>query len=139
MGSTTSSPPTRRRSSPTCTAGSSRAAASCCGRGPSATGSCAPAARSTSRPTPPRSARDDSWRVPEPPEDLRDRRVEITGPTDERTATLIVRPRGWHLEERHLRVAGEPVAGALLDFGLFFHHCARRLVDHGSGPYLYLP
>ena len=55
------------------------------------------------------------------------------------TATLIVRPRGWHLAERHMRVDGEPVAGALLDFGLFFHHCAQRLVDRGSGPYLYLP
>ncbi|HEX2102622.1 MAG TPA: malate synthase A, partial [Solirubrobacteraceae bacterium] len=129
---------------------------------------------------------DPSWRVPEPPADLRDRRVEITGPTDrklminalnsgaktfmadledantptwtnviegqrniidavertiaydseedqrhyeleEETATLIVRPRGWHLHDRHVRVDGEPVAAALLDFGLFFFHCAQRL------------
>ena len=54
-------------------------------------------------------------------------------------ATLLVRPRGWHLEERHLAVDEEPVAGALFDFGLFFFHCARRLVDRGSGPYFYLP
>ena len=54
-------------------------------------------------------------------------------------ATLLVRPRGWHLPERHLQVAGEPVAGALVDFGLYFHHNARRLMEKGSGPYFYLP
>jgi malate synthase len=53
--------------------------------------------------------------------------------------TLLVRPRGWHLPERHLLVEGEAVAGALFDFGLFFFHCAARLVRAGSGPYLYLP
>jgi malate synthase len=57
----------------------------------------------------------------------------------ERTATLVVRPRGWHLPERHLRVDGEPVAGAFFDFGLYFFHNATRLLDRGSGPYFYLP
>jgi malate synthase len=54
-------------------------------------------------------------------------------------ATLLVRPRGWHLPERHLLVDDEPVAGALFDFGLYFFHCAPRLVSKGSGPYFYLP
>jgi malate synthase len=57
----------------------------------------------------------------------------------EETATLLVRPRGWHLPERHVVVDGEPVAGALVDFGLFVWHNARELLDRGSGPYLYLP
>jgi malate synthase len=145
-----------------------------------------------------RDIREGDWNVPPPPDDLADRRVEITGPTDrklvinalnsgastfmadfedantptwrnvvegqrnmidaiertitydsevdnrhyelhEDTATLIVRPRGWHLDERHVKVDGEIVAGALLDFGLYFFHNARRLVDKGSGPYFYLP
>src|SRR5437763_3964654 len=54
-------------------------------------------------------------------------------------ATLLVRPRGWHLPERHLLVDSQPVAGALFDFGLFVFHCARRLIEAGSGPYFYLP
>ena len=54
-------------------------------------------------------------------------------------ATLIVRPRGWHLDERHMRVDGEVVSGALVDFGLYMFHNAKRLVDRGSGPYFYLP
>ena len=58
---------------------------------------------------------------------------------DSETATLIVRPRGWHLEERHLRVADEPISGALFDFGLFAFHCAARLHRRGRGVYLYLP
>jgi malate synthase len=139
---------------------------------------------------------DASWRVADVPADLRDRRVEITGPTDrkmvinalnsgarmfmadfedsntptwsnllegqanlteaiERTisldtpeksyrlndqvATLLVRPRGWHLRERHLLVGGEPVSGSLFDFGLYVFHNARRLLDRGTGPYFYLP
>jgi malate synthase len=57
----------------------------------------------------------------------------------ERPATLLVRPRGWHLPERHLLLNGEPVAGALFDFGLHIFHCARRLIRNGSGPYFYLP
>jgi malate synthase len=57
----------------------------------------------------------------------------------ENPATLLVRPRGWHLPERHVLVDGEPMSGALFDFGLYVFHCARRLMDHGSGPYFYLP
>ncbi|HLJ03162.1 MAG TPA: malate synthase A [Solirubrobacteraceae bacterium] len=54
-------------------------------------------------------------------------------------ATLLVRPRGWHLPEKHLTVDGEPVAGALVDFGLFAFHCGQRLRERGRGVYLYLP
>jgi malate synthase len=57
----------------------------------------------------------------------------------ENLATLLVRPRGWHLPERHLLIDSEPVSGALFDFGLFFFHCADILLTNGSGPYLYLP
>ena len=144
-----------------------------------------------------REVREAEWRVPPPPEDLRDRRVEITGPVDrkmvinalnsgarvymadfedshspvwvstiagqvnlidavrrriehigpdgkeyrlaERTATLMVRPRGWHLDEPGVRIAGRPVSASLFDFGLFFFHNARELVARGSGPYFYVP
>ena len=55
------------------------------------------------------------------------------------TATLLVRPRGWHLDERHMMVDGEPVSGSLFDFGLYFFHNAQELIDRGSGPYFYLP
>jgi malate synthase len=54
-------------------------------------------------------------------------------------AVLMVRPRGWHLPERHVTVRGEPVAGALFDFGIYLWHCARLALDAGSGPYFYLP
>ena len=144
-----------------------------------------------------RHIRDGEWRVGPIPQDLLDRRVEITGPVDrkmiinalnsgakvfmadfedahsptwagtldgqrnlydavrraisfesdegrryvltEHPATLIVRPRGWHLQEKHFLVRGEPIPGALFDFGLFCFHNARRLLDQGSGPYFYLP
>lgn len=139
------------------------------------------------------------WRVPDAPPDLRDRRVEMTGPTDRKMtinalnsgaqvwladledantphwrnvvsgqvnlydairrqisytslegrryqlridgplATIVMRPRGWHLPERHLRLDGEPVVGALVDFGLYVFHNAAELVARGSGPYFYLP
>ncbi|CAN5305939.1 malate synthase A [soil metagenome] len=137
------------------------------------------------------------WEVTTIPSDLRDRRVEITGPTErkmiinalnsganvfmadcedslsptwfnviqgqmnlrdavsrqidfsspqgkeyslnERTATLIVRPRGWHLNEKHILVDGAPAPGGLVDYGLYLFHNARRLIDDGSGPYFYLP
>jgi malate synthase len=139
---------------------------------------------------------DPDWRVAEAPADLRDRRVEITGPVErkmminalnsgasvfmadfedassptwencvqgqanlidavERTisletaeksyalndeiATLLVRPRGWHLHEKHVLVDGEPISASLFDFGLYLFHCAAPLADHGSGPYFYLP
>jgi malate synthase len=144
-----------------------------------------------------REVREREWTIGTVPADLRDRRVEITGPTERKMminalnsgarafmadfedansptwanmiagqlnlaaairgtiahtapdgreyrlepdpAELIVRPRGWHLPERHLLVGGGPAAGALVDFGLFVFHNARELVERGSGPYLYLP
>jgi malate synthase len=57
----------------------------------------------------------------------------------EKTATLIVRPRGWHLDEKHVRVNGRPVSASLFDFGLFFFHNAKELLARGTGPYFYLP
>ncbi len=57
----------------------------------------------------------------------------------DKTAVLFVRPRGWHLPEKHLLVDGEPMSGALFDFGLFFFHNAKELVARGTGPYFYLP
>jgi malate synthase len=140
--------------------------------------------------------READWRVPPAPPDLRDRRVEITGPVDrkmminalnsganvfmadfedscsptwtnvvegqrnvfdavrrtisletgEKTyalndeiATLVVRPRGWHLPERHLPVDGKPVSASLFDFGLCVFHNAREQLERGTGPYFYLP
>ncbi len=140
-----------------------------------------------------RSIRDAHWRVGPAPKDLRDRRVEITGPVDrkmiinalnsgasvfessksptwenvvegqlhlrdavrgtiehvdpesgktyrlaERRATLVVRPRGWHLDERHLLVDGEPVSASLFDFALYLFHNATALRQNGTGPYFYL-
>jgi malate synthase len=58
---------------------------------------------------------------------------------NDRTAVLLVRPRGWHLVEKHVRVDGEPVSGSLFDFGLFFFHNAKALLERGWGPYFYLP
>ncbi|MFF7160391.1 malate synthase A [Streptomyces sp. NPDC008086] len=58
---------------------------------------------------------------------------------DEELATVVMRPRGWHLNERHLQIDGEQVPGAFVDFGLYFFHNARRLLDLGKGPYFYLP
>ena len=55
---------------------------------------------------------------------------------NEKTATLIVRPRGWHMLERHMLVDGDPVSASLFDFGLYFFHNAERLVERGSGPVL---
>jgi malate synthase len=57
----------------------------------------------------------------------------------ENTAVLMVRPRGWHLVEKHARLDGEPVSASLFDFGLYFYHNARTLLDKGTGPYFYLP
>jgi malate synthase len=54
-------------------------------------------------------------------------------------ATLLVRPRGWHLVERHVMVDGRPMSASLFDFGLYFFHNARALIDRGTGPYFYLP
>ncbi|HVR41141.1 MAG TPA: malate synthase A, partial [Thermoanaerobaculia bacterium] len=143
-----------------------------------------------------REIRDSDWTVAPIPHDLRDRRVEITGPVDRKMiinalnsgasvfmadfedahaptwantiegqlnlidavrrtiafetkekqyklndsiATLLVRPRGWHLEEKHVFVDGEPVSASLFDFALFFFHNAKELIARGSGPYFYLP
>jgi malate synthase len=142
--------------------------------------------------------RDSQWVVAAAPGDLRDRRVEITGPTDrkmainalnsgaqvwladfedansptwanlvsgqvnlveaiegtislvtdegrsyrletEHPATIVVRPRGWHLDESHVVVGGRPITGALFDFGIYFYNNVRRLLQRGSGPYFYLP
>ena len=143
--------------------------------------------------------RDGDWTVAPIPDDLRDRRVEITGPVeakmiinalnsganmfmadfedsnaptwgnqlggqehlykavrreltfvdeakgknyalkDSGLATLLVRPRGWHLPERNVMVDGEPAVGGLVDFGLYFFHNARELISRGTGPYFYLP
>jgi malate synthase len=54
-------------------------------------------------------------------------------------AVLLVRPRGWHLPEKHVLVDGQPLSGSLLDFGLYFFHNAKELLARGSGPYFYLP
>jgi malate synthase len=138
------------------------------------------------------------WKVAPVPEDLQDRRVEITGPVDrkmiinalnsgasvfmadfedansptwdnclsgqinlqdairgtitfydprkekhyqlnEQTATLMVRPRGWHLVEKHFLVESEPMSASIFDFGLYFFHNAKELLKRGTGPYFYLP
>jgi malate synthase len=137
------------------------------------------------------------WTVAPIPQDLEDRRVEITGPVErkmvinalnsganvfmadfedsnsptwqnniegqinmrdavmrtityespegkkyalnEKIATLLVRPRGWHLIERHCLVDGQPISGSLFDFGLFFFHNAKTQMAKGTGPYFYLP
>jgi len=143
------------------------------------------------------SIRTSEWKVADLPNDLLDRRVEITGPVDrkmiinalnsgakifmadfedsnapswknnlngqvnlrdanlgtitfenkakgksyklnDKVATLMVRPRGWHLEEKHLTINGEKISGSLLDFGLYFFHNAKTLLSKGSGPYFYL-
>ena len=141
--------------------------------------------------------RQGDWRIAPIPSEIRDRRVEITGPTDRKMiinalnsgasvfmadfedansptwanmvggqanlraavagtinytspegkqytltqnpAVLFVRPRGWHLPEKHVLIDGEPMSGSLFDFGLFFFNCARTLLEKGSGPYFYLP
>ena len=139
---------------------------------------------------------DTSWRVADPAPGLLDRRVEITGPTDQKMtinalnsgakvwladledantplfvnmlsgqrnlrraitgdidfesggkayvlgdeiATIVVRPRGWHLPEKHLVVDGEPMSGSLFDAALYLLHCGQLQIDAGRGPYFYLP
>ena len=57
----------------------------------------------------------------------------------DKVAVLFIRPRGWHLEERHVLVDGEPMSGSIFDFGLYFFHNAKELLARGSGPYFYLP
>jgi malate synthase len=58
---------------------------------------------------------------------------------NEKTAVLLVRPRGWHLVEKHITLDGQPIPGGLFDFGLYFFHNAHELLKRGSGPYFYLP
>src|SRR6266540_395554 len=58
---------------------------------------------------------------------------------NDEVAVLLVRPRGWRLPEKHVLIDGQPAAGSLVDFGLYFFNNARRLLDHGTGPYFYLP
>jgi malate synthase len=76
--------------------------------------------------------------------DAIERRIDFKSPEgkeyrlNEKVATLLVRPRGWHLDERHVEVDGKPVSGSLFDFGLYFFHNAERLLTKGSGPYFYL-
>jgi malate synthase len=76
--------------------------------------------------------------------DAIERTIELETPDKtyrlgDEVATLLVRPRGWHLPERHLLVDGEPVSASLFDFGLYLFHNGQRLLDRGTGPYLYLP
>src|SRR5690349_3038797 len=58
---------------------------------------------------------------------------------NDKTAVLFVRPRGWHLPEKHMTVDGKPMSGSLFDFGLFFFHNAKEALARGTGPYFYLP
>ncbi|WP_329075107.1 malate synthase A [Streptomyces niveus] len=76
------------------------------------------------------------------------RKVDFTDPTSGKSyalkaadelATVVMRPRGWHLDERHLQFEGRAVPGALVDFGLYFFHNSQRLIELGKGPYFYLP
>jgi len=73
------------------------------------------------------------------------RTIEFTSPEGKqyklnaKTATLVVRPRGWHLDEKHFLIDGKPISGSLFDFGLYFFHNAKALMERGSGPYFYLP
>ncbi|WP_282700112.1 malate synthase A [Streptomyces sp. CC219B] len=77
--------------------------------------------------------------------DAIERRIDFTTPEGkeyrlgDRLATIVVRPRGWHLDEEHLEFDGRSVPAALVDFGLYFFHCAQRQIDTGYGPYFYLP
>jgi malate synthase len=73
------------------------------------------------------------------------RTIEFTSPEgkkyklNDKIATLLVRPRGWHLDEKHVLLGGKPISGSLFDFGLFFFHNAKQQIANGSGPYFYLP
>ncbi|BAS26886.1 malate synthase A [Limnochorda pilosa] len=77
--------------------------------------------------------------------DAIERTIAFTSPEgkqyrlNEEVAVLLVRPRGWHLVEKHVLVDGSPISASLFDFGLHLFHNARRLMDRGSGPYFYLP
>jgi malate synthase len=78
--------------------------------------------------------------------DALDRKIDFTSADgkdyrlrpDDELATIVVRPRGWHLDEKHLLVDGQRVSGSLFDFGMYVFHCAKRQLDKGKGPYFYL-
>jgi malate synthase len=78
--------------------------------------------------------------------DALDRKIDFTSDEgkgyqlrpDDELATIVVRPRGWHLEEKHLLIDGERASGSLVDFALYFTHCVRRQLEKGKGPYFYL-
>ncbi len=73
------------------------------------------------------------------------RKIDFTSPEGKeyklksKTATLMVRPRGWHLEEKHVLIDGKPISASIFDFAVFFYHNAQALVKNGTGPYFYLP
>ena len=77
--------------------------------------------------------------------DAVNRTIEYSSPEgkqymlNEKTATLLVRPRGWHLVEKHVLIDGKPVSAGIFDFGLYFFHNAKKLMEKGTGPYFYLP
>ncbi|MBT2536119.1 malate synthase A [Arthrobacter sp. ISL-69] len=79
--------------------------------------------------------------------DALERQIDFTSPEGKdyklrpagELPTIVVRPRGWHLPEKHMLIDGEPIAGGIVDFGLYFFHNARRLLAQGKGPYFYLP
>jgi malate synthase len=79
--------------------------------------------------------------------DALERRIDFTTPEGKEyklrpageLPTIVVRPRGWHLPEKHMLIDGQPIAGGIVDFGLYFFHNARRLLAQGKGPYFYLP
>jgi malate synthase len=76
--------------------------------------------------------------------DAIERTIELETPEksyrlNDETATLLVRPRGWHLPERHFQVDGEPVSGSLFDFGIYVFHNGKRLIERGAGPWFYVP
>jgi len=77
--------------------------------------------------------------------DAVNRSIDFTSPEgkryqlNEKTAVLLVRPRGWHLLENHVRIEGAPVSGAIFDFALYFFHNAKALLARNTGPYFYLP
>ncbi|WP_339149550.1 MULTISPECIES: malate synthase A [unclassified Sutcliffiella] len=77
--------------------------------------------------------------------DANQRKIDFTAPNgkeyklNNEIATLLVRPRGWHLDEKHIEINNQPVSGSLFDFGLYFFHNAKVLLENGSAPYFYLP
>jgi malate synthase len=77
--------------------------------------------------------------------DAIERRIDFTSPEGKQyalgdeIATIVLRPRGWHLPEKHVLVDGRPISGSLFDFALYLFHCGRLQIDRGLGPYFYLP